>query len=212
MNNPYVFDCLICKTKCDGVSKGAYIFENDTAFSSKFEDELIVLINNKTNKVAKKTQDAGYPDIGVYDKSNSLLCYIEVKAQQRTFMAVERILPQGNLKPSETLALNLSDLVRYFEIFDKTKKMIFIAWVVSNRPCILKDTKKLVFFQDIESLRKTFGVYDMKRRFRRRSGEGDVVNGEHKGVVVNYHFSLNELLNGVELLINAVNLIPEHVL
>lgn len=209
MSNPYIFDCATCKTKCDGVSKGKYIFENDTAFSNKFEDELIDIIKNRTRREAKKTREPGYPDIEVYN-NDSVLCYIEIKAQQRTFMAVERILPQGNLKPSETLALNLSDLVRYFEIFDKTKKMIFLAWIVSNRPCILKDAQKQVFFQDIETLKGVFGVYDMKRRFRRRSGEGDVVNGEHKGVVVNYHFSLNELISGVDLLIKAIEHIPDY--
>jgi hypothetical protein len=33
-----------------------------------------------------------------------------------------------------------------------------------------------------------------KRRFRRKSGDGDVVDGVHKGVTVNYHFSLTELI------------------
>ena len=208
MTNPYIFDCSSCESKCDGVSKGTYIFKNDTAFSSKFEEELIDLINSNTNKIARKTQEAGYPDIGVYDENNTLLCYIELKAQQRTFMAVENILPQGNLKPSETIALNLSDLVRYFDIFDKTKVITFLVWVLSNRPCVLKGNQKLIFFQDMVTLKKTFDVYEMKRRFRRQSGVGDVVDGKHKGVVVNYHFSLNELRNGIEALLNTIKLLP----
>ncbi len=33
----------------------------------------------------------------------------------------------------------------------------------------------------------------MKRKFTRQSGEGDIVDGQHMGVTVNYHFSLAEL-------------------
>jgi hypothetical protein len=36
-------------------------------------------------------------------------------------------------------------------------------------------------------------IIRIQGRFRRASGYGDVVNGVHKGVVVNYHFSLEEL-------------------
>ena len=32
-----------------------------------------------------------------------------------------------------------------------------------------------------------------QRKFRRKSGEGDEVDGKHLGVTVNYHFSLKEL-------------------
>ena len=35
------------------------------------------------------------------------------------------------------------------------------------------------------------------RKFKRASGKGDIVDGVHKGVLVNYHFSLNELLEGI---------------
>ena len=36
-------------------------------------------------------------------------------------MKVKQFLPAGDLIPSETLALNLSDLIRYFEIKTKRK-------------------------------------------------------------------------------------------
>ena len=49
-------------------------------------------------------------------------------------------------------------------------------------------------YNNISELKKIYTYYGEKRRFRRKSGEGDVVNGIHKGVVVNYHFSINELL------------------
>ena len=58
----------------------------------------------------------------------------------------------------------------------------------------IAEGEDLLFFNRIEHLERIFRQYGDRRRFRRRSGQGDVVNGEHKGVVVNYHFSLNELV------------------
>ena len=52
----------------------------------------------------------------------------------------------------------------------------------------------MFFYQEIDILADILKRYGDKRRFRRESGYGDVVNGQHKGVVVNYHFSLNEFL------------------
>jgi len=46
-------------------------------------------------------------------------------------------------------------------------------------------------------LKDIYARYETKRRFRRKSGTGDVIDDVHKGVVVNYHFSLNELINGI---------------
>ncbi len=108
-------------------------------------------------------------------------------------MSVEKILPDSGLIPSETLALNLSDLLRYFEISEEKNLKIYVLWILLNRPCILGESDKRFFYSDTENLQKVYKEEKNKRRFRRKSGEGDVVNGEHKGVVVNYHFSLNEL-------------------
>ena len=41
-------------------------------------------------------------------------------------MSVEKILPNSNLIPSETMALNLSDLLRYFDIAKKETIPIYI--------------------------------------------------------------------------------------
>jgi hypothetical protein len=51
-----------------------------------------------------------------------------------------------------------------------------------------------VYFQAVSILEKIFNTEKAKRTFRRKSGEGDVVEGIHKGVTVNYHFSLKELI------------------
>ena len=108
-------------------------------------------------------------------------------------MSVQRLLPQAGLTPSETVALNLSDLQRYFDIYAETHIPISIIWVLQNRPCIVPAGESLYFYQTITELYKIHQKYGNKRTFRRRSGRGDIVDGVHKGVVVNYHFSLNEL-------------------
>lgn len=191
MLNPFIHDCQTCKTRCDGVSKGVYIFENDVEASEVVEKRMISYLM-RNNFQARKSIDEGYPDIEVFDESGNTIFFIEIKFQRRTFMSVKRKLPESNLEPSETVALNLSDLLRYFEIREKLNKQIFLLYGLQERPCVLRDKKILFFFQDIDTLKKVYDKYTDKRRFRRKSGIGDVVDGIHKGVVVNYHFSLNE--------------------
>ena len=139
---------------------------------------------------AKKCDLPGYPDIEVQVGNKKF--YIEIKAQRRTFMAVQRILPNANLVPSETLALNLSDLMRYFEIENNDNVNVYLMWCLENRPCIVEQGQTRYFYQSAKELKELYSKYQDARRFRRKSGYGDVVNGQHKGVVVNYHFSLEE--------------------
>ena len=194
VDNRFRFDCSKCPTPCDGVSKGTYIFENDADYSEKKEQLIINQINTVHGFHAAKCEEDGYPDIKVCHGESGKIFYIEIKAQRRTFMSVERILPNGNLLPSETLACNLSDFLRYIEIHQQTGKRIFVLWCLENRPCIVEFGKTRYFYEDIENLEKVYLQYGNTRRFRRESGLGDIVNGQHKGVVVNYHFSLNEFL------------------
>ncbi len=57
---------------------------------------------------------------------------------------------------------------------------------------------KCFFSQNLDELQKIRLMDNNNyRRFRRASGDGDMVNGVHKGVVVNYHFSIRELFNGL---------------
>ena len=190
--SPYLFDCKVCPTRCDGISKMKYSFESDADFSEFYEQKLINHINSSTKFKAKKTILKGYPDIEVVAENGSTF-YIEVKVQQRTFMSVEKHIPQSGLKPSETIALNLSDLIRYFELEQGSNLVIFIFWVVLNRPCLIPIKKEQYYYRLVSELKPIWEKEKDKRKFRRKSGEGDVVNGEHKGVTVNYHFSLNEM-------------------
>lgn len=191
---PFVYDCTVCHTHCDGISKAVYRFENDTAFSERFEQMIIDKIKAVKNfAAAAKCTEPGYPDIVVRNEDGTIRHYVEVKVQQRTFMLVKKILPHSLLQPSETVALNLSDLKRYFAIQDQTKIPVSIVWVVLHRPCIIDENSCRFFIQTLDKLKTIYEAYGDKRRFRRRSGEGDVVAGVHKGVTVNYHFSLTEL-------------------
>ena len=170
----------------------SYVFENDAVFSEKYEQKLINHINTHTSFIAKKTVEKGYPDIEVSTLAGFKF-YIELKVQQRTFMRVEKIIPQSGLKPSETVALNLSDLLRYFEQEENEKLLIFIFWVVLNRACIIPNAEEHYYYRLVNELKPIYLKEKDNRRFRRKSGDGDIVNGQHKGVTVNYHFSLNEL-------------------
>lgn len=197
MNNylqiePNVFNCRVCPTPCDDKSKMSYVFENDAEFSEHYEQQLIDHINQSTPFKANKTTEKGYPDIEVVNNAGQHF-YIEVKVQRRTFMTVEKNLPDSNLKPSETVALNLSDLKRYFELEQEKKIHIFIFWVLLNRPCILGEDESRFYYRLASELEPIWKSEREKRKFRRKSGEGDEVDGKHLGVTVNYHFSLKEL-------------------
>jgi len=189
----YIFDCSSCPTRCDGQSKMNYQFASDVEFAEEQENLIIHKINLNQNYKAQKCTKKGYPDIEIFDNKGNLKSYLEVKAQRRTFMSVERILPKSNLKPSETLALNLSDLLRYFKIEKETKIPTSIIWVLMNRPCIVGENDNHFYFQKTSVLKNIYLQEKEKRRFRRKSGQGDIVDGQHKGVVVNYHFSIKEL-------------------
>ena len=187
----YIFDCKHCPTPCDGKSKKKYVFKDDVSYAEEHEKKIIERLKAKGYD-AIKCNLGGYPDIEIR-KEGKIYSYLEVKAQRRTFMSVQRILPNSNLTPSETVALNLSDLLRYFKIYNEKKIPISIVWCLQNRPCIVDDNKTKYFIQNINELRKIYLNNKNSRTFRRKSGAGDVVNGIHKGVVVNYHFSLREL-------------------
>lgn len=203
---PNIYDCSSCQTRCDGKSIGVYDFEKDVNFSEAIEEQVIKQINKSNpNLFAFKTKKNGYPDIEIISKTSidKPVCYIEIKVQSRTFMSVEKLLPNSNLKPSETIALNLSDLERYFEIYEKEKTDLYIVWCLKNRNCINNQNTDLYFHQNIIDLKKIrLNDTTNYRKFKRATGIGDIINGEHKGVLVNYHFSLNELIQGIPTIPN----------
>lgn len=199
----FVYNCNTCPTRCDAKSKLQYHFSADAAFSERFENYLINRINQNPALpfTAQKTTQPGYPDVALYPKTpiGNFMGFIEVKVQTRTFMTIQNRLPKANLHPSETIALNLSDLQRYFSLKNQTQLPLFITWALLNRPCILQTEPVQYYHQEADLLHKVYVHYQNHRRFRRQTGRGDVIDGQHKGVVVNYHFSLSELLPGLPL-------------
>ncbi len=192
--NSFIFDCRNCTTPCDGNSKMDYRFTKDVEFSEHFENRIIAALNKRENVFARKSPENMFPDIEVFKDGNKKAdYYLEIKVQRRTFMSIKRILPNCNLAPSETIALNLSDLLRYFKIEESNNLKIYLVWVLLNRPCVLRNDSYHIYYQNITELKQIYAKELEKRRFRRKTGEGDIVNGQHKGVTVNYHFSLHEL-------------------
>lgn len=189
----FVYNCSQCHTRCDGISKGVYIFNKDVSFSEYYEKLIIKHINSHKAYRSSKCTTEGFPDIEIKNKAGEIYRFLEVKVQQRTFMNIGKYLPGSKLTPSETVALNLSDLIRYFAIEKSTGINTVIIWVLLNRLCIVPHNSFRLFYQSSMELKKIFEVERMHRTFRRKSGEGDIVDGVHKGVTVNFHFSLKEL-------------------
>lgn len=190
----FVYDCAVCPTRCDGISKCVYDFTSDAAFSEKYEQQVIDRINRSALYKAFKCREDGYPDVEIRNIQGDIHSYLEVKVQQRTFMSVQSILPKSNLAPSETVALNRSDLLRYFNIEEQTRVKTSILWFVLNRRCIVPQGRANTYYQTTQVLKGIYEAENNKRMFKRKLGEGDIVDGIHKGVTVNYHFSLKELL------------------
>lgn len=190
------FDCELCPTRCDGRSKSAYIFEDDVALSEAAEDWLAEHLASALGVDVHKApaQRHGLPDLALI-RGDRVLARVEVKAQGRAFMAVQRLLPHADLLPYETVALNFSDLKRYAAQYRADPVPTFIIWRV-KRPCLGEG----FWGQRLEILMAIGNRYRHKRTFRRASTASDIVDGEHRGVTVNYHFSLKELLPFDELL------------
>lgn len=184
------FDCDICPTRCDGRSKSAYIFDDDVAASEAAEDWLAEQIAAVLDVDVYKApaQRRGLPDLALI-RGDRVLARVEVKAQGRAFMAVERLLPDADLRPYETVALNLSDIKRYAAQLRSSGVPTWLIWRV-KRPCLGEG----YWGQNLEALIEIGNHYRDARTFRRASTDSDYVDGEHRGVTVNYHFSLRELL------------------
>lgn len=184
------FDCAICPTRCDGRSKSAYVFEEDVALSEEAEDWLARHLADQLRVDVYKApaRSHGPPDLALI-RGDRVLARVEVKAQGRAFMAVERLLPAADLRPYETVALNLSDIRRYAALYRDDHVPTFLIWRV-KRPCLGEG----YWGQHIEPLMAIGSRYRDARTFRRASTDSDYEEGEHRGVTVNYHFSLCELL------------------
>ena len=192
------FDCAICPTRCDGRSKSEYVFEDDVAASEEAEDWLAehLWMALDVDVYTAPARRHGLPDLALI-RGDRVLARVEVKAQGRAFMAVERLLPDADLRPYETVALNLSDIRRYAAQYREDQIPTYLIWRV-RRPCLGEG----YWGQHIDALIEIGNHYRETRTWRRASTESDYVDGEHRGVTVNYHFSLRELLPLETLLVH----------
>jgi hypothetical protein len=166
------------------------MFEADLRRSEKTEDVLRQRLEHTLRTTVLKTEGRphGPPDLEVL-VATRVVARVEVKMQGRAFMKVQRLLPQANLRPYETVALNVPDLDDYIALYDDEKLPIYLVWYV-KRPCLGEG----FWGQSLDTLQDIYRRYGKNRRFDRRSGTGDVVDGRHKGETRNYHFSLQEML------------------
>lgn len=190
------FDCAVCPTRCDGRSKGAYVFEDDVALSEAAEDWLASHLSDVLGVDVYKApaQRHGLPDLALI-RGDRVLARVEVKAQGRAFMAVQRLLPQADLLPYETVVLNLSDIRRYAALYRADGVPLYVIWRV-KRPCLGEG----YWGQHVAALIAIGNRFRDARTYRRASTDSDYVDGQHYGVTVNYHFSLRELLPLEELM------------
>ncbi|MCB0227736.1 MAG: hypothetical protein KDH90_01085, partial [Anaerolineae bacterium] len=174
------FDCAICPTRCDGRSKSEYVFEYDVAESEEAEDWLAehLWMALDVDVYTAPARRHGLPDLALV-RGDRVLARVEVKAQGRAFMAVERLLPNADLRPYETVALNLSDIRRYAAQYRENHIPTFIIWRV-RRPCLGEG----YWGQNIDALIDIGNHYRDDRTFRRASTDSDYVDGEHRGVTV----------------------------
>jgi hypothetical protein len=199
--SPWVYHCAACPTRCDGQTVPQFDFAHDVRFAEQIEQQVMAqLLARYPHLGVRKTTRPGYPDLELSLAGQPETCFgfLEVKGQARTFMKVAERLPTSGLAPSETIALNLSDLERYFAIQTTENRPIYLVWCLLNRPCQVAPGQSRFFHQELGPLRQIRQADAANtRRFRRRTGPGDVVDGQHRGVVVNYHFRLGELLPGL---------------
>ena len=190
------FNCDLCPTRCDGRSKSAYVFEDDVALSEAAEEWLAGYLADKLRIDVYRAPPRrhGLADLALI-RGDRVLARVEVKAQGRAFMAVQRLLPHADLLPYETVALNLSDIKRYAAQYRMDGLPLVLIWRV-KRPCLGEG----YWGQHIEPLIEIGNRYREQRVWRRASTDSDYVDGEHRGVTVNYHFSLRELLPLEDLL------------
>ncbi len=191
------YECGTCKI-CSPKSKLDYPFEENLKTSESLVDKLMAFIEKYTRYKCKITTTEKNPDICVIDVKNEdelIICRAEAKyLEGKAFMKSEMILAD-HLKPKETLIIDKPKLISYFECYENDFKTygyyipIFIVWEF-NRPC--PDIGGITVYQNINVLRNIYQQRGDKRAFKRRQGDGDIIDGRQLGIVDKYHFSIRE--------------------
>lgn len=193
---PNVFDCTKCHTPCNSESAKQNIFHINQTWGDKAEEILLYKINQKGKYRARRTT-LGYkfPDLTIYDQKNDKVCFVEVKMVNSTFMKIEEKLPQAKLTPSELIVLNNSAIINYNNISKLYDIPIYIVFFVANRPCITKDKKYKLYYQNYKVIYDIYTKKKEERSYTRKLVYGD--RDEHGNIqnpLLKVHFSINELI------------------
>ena len=188
-----LYECKECK-KCTPESALNYPFDKDLENSQDLVNELKFLIESNTILKCRDTEENKNPDLLVIDISinNFLLCRVEAKyLEGKAFVKSEEYI---GLKPKEVLVIDEPKLKHYFEC-KKSDKLrfkrevpLFVVWKF-DRPC--EDIGGITVFQEIDKLQEIH-TKERKRYFRRKKATNDYVDGERKGIIDKYHYSIKE--------------------
>lgn len=198
------FICGECKA-CEPISKLNYPFERDLATSKDLVAALSTIIKNITKYKCIGPEIVKNPDIRVIDieNGNKIICRVEAKyLGGKAFMKTKEILTD-KLEPKETLVVDEPKLLSYFDCKENDFKVynrnipIYIVWKF-DRPCT--DYGGITVFQEISILKRIYETHGRNRAFERKTGTGDITNGQKMGITTKYHFSLRECRSIEELI------------
>lgn len=200
-----LFQCGTCTT-CSPTSALKYPFDRDLRTSEQLVDALSKLIESGTGLTCREPERVKWPDMRVVDvsKRDYLVCRVEAKLLEgKAFVKASSIV---GLQPKETLVVDEPKRLSYFDCKKNDSHScgrsvpIYVVWKF-DRPC--SDIGGIAVFQEVDKLRSIYEGFGVRRRFERKTADGDVVGGVKLGVTRKYHFSIRETLP-IEELVPAI--------
>lgn len=157
--------------------------------------ELKNFITEKTGLKCTDTDVHRNPDIMVLDNKGNLIARVEAKyLEGKAFMKVREKLGDP-LYPKEALVVDEPKLKSYFKCKEEDRQKydrnipIFVVWKY-DRPCA--DVGGICIYQEADVLKHIYDEKGASRAFRRRTGQGDYVDGRRMGVIDKFHYSITE--------------------
>lgn len=169
-------------------------------------NELKKFITESTGFKCLDTEVHQNPDLLVLDNKDNLIARVEAKyLEGKAFMKVAQMI-KDHLYPKEALVVDEPKLKSYFECktrdLEKYKREIpiFVVWKY-DRPCA--DVGGICIYQEVNELRRIYNEKGASRAFRRRTGQGDFVDGRRMGVIDKFHYSITEC--------KSIEQLPDHI-
>lgn len=198
--------CGTCNI-CQPASVLRYPFERDLTNSQMLVDQLKKFITETTGLKCVDTDIHQNPDIMVFDPRDNLVARVEAKyLEGKAFMKVAQMI-KDPLYPKETLVVDDPKLKSYFECKKRDRERfrreipIYVVWKY-DRPCA--DVGGICIYQEVNELRRIYEEKGASRAFRRKTGQGDFVDGKRLGVNDKFHYSITEC--------KAIEKLPEDIM